>query len=88
METYPDSALMYTDSIVMPEKSLTKEKYMEYLVTKVQAKYKNYDDIREDTNILKQNIISIRNVIIKNTICMPISIAAAYVMKEENMKTP
>ncbi len=53
METYPDSALMYTDSIVMPEKSLTKEKYMEYLVTKVQAKYKNYDDIREDTNIFE-----------------------------------
>ena len=51
METSPDSAAMYLDSILMPEKFLKKEKYMEYLVTKVQAKYKNYDNIKEDTNI-------------------------------------
>ena len=51
MEASPDSAAMYLDSILMPEKFLKKEKYMEYLVTKVQAKYKNYDNIKEDTNI-------------------------------------
>ena len=51
METSPDTAAMYLDSILMPEKFLKKEKYMEYLVTKVQAKYKNYDNIKEDTNI-------------------------------------
>ena len=51
METSPDTAAMYLDTILMPEKFLKKEKYMEYLVTKVQAKYKNYDDIKEDTNI-------------------------------------
>ena len=51
METSPDTAAMYLDSILMPEKFLNKDKYMEYLVTKVQAKYKNYDNIKEDTNI-------------------------------------
>ena len=51
MEASPDTAAMYLDSILMPEKFLKKEKYMEYLVTKVQAKYKNYDNIKEDTNI-------------------------------------
>ena len=53
METSPDTAAMYLDSILMPEKFLKKEKYMEYLVTKVQAKYKNYDNIKEDTNIFE-----------------------------------
>ena len=33
METSPDTAAMYLDSILMPEKFLKKEKYMEYLVT-------------------------------------------------------
>ena len=51
METSPDTAAMYLDSILMPKKFLNKDKYMEYLVTKVQAKYKNYDNIKEDTNI-------------------------------------
>lgn len=53
VETAPDSALMYLDSIFMPEKFLNKEKYMEYLVTKVQAKYKNYENIKDDTNIFE-----------------------------------
>ena len=53
METSPDSAMMYLDSILIPEKFLKKDKYMEYLVTKVQAKYKNYDNIKEDTNIFQ-----------------------------------
>ena len=53
IETSPDTAAMYLDSILMPEKFLKKEKYMEYLVTKVQAKYKNYDNIKDDTNIFE-----------------------------------
>ena len=53
METSPDSAAMYLDSILMPEKFLKKDRYMEYLVTKVQAKYKNYDDIKDDTSIFE-----------------------------------
>lgn len=53
MEASPDTAAMYLDSILMPEKFLKKEKYMEYLVTKVQAKYKNYDNIKDDTNIFE-----------------------------------
>ena len=53
METSPDSAAMYLDSILIPEKFLKKDGYMEYLVTNVQAKYKNYDDIKDDTNIFE-----------------------------------
>ena len=53
METSPDSAIMYIDSILVPEKFLKKDKYMEYIVTNVQAKYKNYDDIKDDTNIFE-----------------------------------
>ena len=53
METSPDSAAMYLDSILMPEKFLKKDSYMEYLVTNVQAKYKNYDDIKDDTSIFE-----------------------------------
>ena len=53
VETSPDSAAMYLDSILMPEKFLKKDGYMEYLVTNVQAKYKNYDDIKDDTNIFE-----------------------------------
>ena len=53
METSPDTAAMYLDSILMPEKFLKKDRYMEYLVTKVQAKYKNYDNIKYDTNIFE-----------------------------------
>lgn len=53
METSPDTAAMYLDSILMPEKFLKKDKYMEYLVTNVQAKYKNYDNIKGDTNIFQ-----------------------------------
>ena len=53
METSPDTAAMYLDSILIPEKFLKKDRYMEYLVTNVQAKYKNYDDIKDDTNIFE-----------------------------------
>ncbi|MBQ8761412.1 MAG: hypothetical protein IJZ06_08335 [Bacteroidales bacterium] len=53
VETSPDTALIYLDSILIPEKFLKEERYMEYLVTKVQAKYKNYDNIKDDTNIFE-----------------------------------
>ena len=53
METSPDTAAMYLDSILMPEKFLNKDKYMEYIVTNVQTKYKNYDNVKEDTNIFE-----------------------------------
>ena len=56
IETNPDSTIVFLDSIIMPEKCLSKEKYMEYLVTKVQAKYKNYDIIKEDTNIFEAKV--------------------------------
>ena len=53
IESAPDSALMYLDSIFLPEKFLSKENYMEYLVTNVQAKYKNFEDIKDDTLIFE-----------------------------------
>lgn len=53
IESAPDSALMYLDSTFLPEKFLSKENYMEYLVTNVQAKYKNFKDIKDDTLIFE-----------------------------------
>lgn len=53
IESAPDSALMYLDSIFLHEKFLSKENYMEYLVTNVQAKYKNFKDIKDDTLIFE-----------------------------------
>ena len=53
IESAPDRALMYLDSIFLPEKFLSKENYMEYLVTNVQAKYKNFKDIKDDTLIFE-----------------------------------
>ena len=53
IESAPDSALLYLDSIFLPERFLSKENYMEYLVTDVQAKYKSFKDIKDDTLILE-----------------------------------
>ncbi len=53
IESAPDSALLYLDSIFLPEKFLRKENYMEYLVMNVQAKYKSYKDIKDDTLIFE-----------------------------------
>lgn len=53
IESAPDSALLYLDSIFLPEKFLSKEKYMEYLVTNVQVKHKNFKDIKDDTLIFE-----------------------------------
>lgn len=49
MENNPDSAMRLIDSLFYPEKSLSREQYMRYLVTRVQARYKNHRDIVEDT---------------------------------------
>lgn len=51
MEDRPDSAMLLIDSIFYPEKSLGKPQYMQYLVTRVQARYKNYRPVAEDTLI-------------------------------------
>ncbi len=51
MEDRPDSAMRLIDSIFYPEKSLRKPQYMQYLVTRVQARYKNYRSVAEDTLI-------------------------------------
>lgn len=53
VETAPDSALSYLDSIFLAEKFLSKENYMEYIITNVQAKHKNYKDIKDDTIIFE-----------------------------------
>lgn len=51
MENHPDSAMILIDSIFYPEASLRKPQYMQYLVTRVQARYKNYRPVAEDTLI-------------------------------------
>ena len=53
MEDNPDSALLLIDSIFYPEKSLNKQDYMYYQVAKVQAKYKTYRPVKEDTLIFE-----------------------------------
>ncbi len=53
VETAPDSALSYLDSIFLAEKFLSKENYMEYIITNVQAKHKNHKDIKDDTIIFE-----------------------------------
>lgn len=53
VDTHPDSAMQLIDSLFYPEKSLGKEQYMRFLVTKVQAKYKNHRPVNEDTLIFQ-----------------------------------
>ena len=91
METSPDSAAMYLDSILMPEKFLKKDGYMEYLVTNVQAKYKNYDDIKDDTNIFQTKAYFNKKVQkptakVLDTKCTPIYTVPASMTKEANTK--
>ncbi|MFT3995439.1 MAG: hypothetical protein QM660_14090 [Dysgonomonas sp.] len=52
VETNPDSSLILLDSITDPT-AMEHAKYMEYIVTKIQAKFKTYNDISEDTLIFK-----------------------------------
>ena len=49
---HADSAVNSLDSIYLPER-MGKEYYMQYLVTHVQAKYKAYRNIKNDTAVLE-----------------------------------
>lgn len=51
-QEYADSAANTLDSIYFPEK-MGKEYHMQYLVTYVQAKYKAYRDIKNDTAVME-----------------------------------
>lgn len=53
IEDHPDSAMQLIDSIFYPEKSLSHKRYMEFLVTQVQAKHKTYRPVAEDTLIFE-----------------------------------
>ncbi|WP_321518633.1 hypothetical protein [uncultured Bacteroides sp.] len=46
-----DSALRLIDSIYYPEKSFRKEQYMQYLVSRVRARYKTMHNIASDSSI-------------------------------------
>ena len=46
-----DSALNLIDSIFYPEKSFNKEQYMQYLVTRVRARYKTMHSIASDSAV-------------------------------------
>lgn len=51
IDTFPDSAMLLIDSIFYPEASLRKPQYMQYLVARVRAHYKNYRPIADDSLI-------------------------------------
>lgn len=51
-ENLSDSAANLLDSIYLPER-MGKEYHMDYLVTRVQAKYKAYRDVKGDTAVLE-----------------------------------
>ncbi len=53
VESNPDSAMSLIDFLFYPEKSLSHEQYMRFLVTQVQAKYKTRRPIHEDTLIFR-----------------------------------
>ena len=49
METSPEEAMNKIDSIFYPQTNLSKEQYMQYLVTQVQARHKTYRSLKNDT---------------------------------------
>ena len=51
-QDYADSAANALDSIYLP-RDMGREYYMEYLVTRVQAKYKAYRDVKNDTAVME-----------------------------------
>jgi len=51
VDTQPEKALLLIDSIFYPERSLSRREYMSYLVTRVQARHRNFLPIDEDTFI-------------------------------------
>lgn len=55
LETDPDSALSVLGSILYPEELNTKE-YNRYILLKIQAEYKSYQDITSDSTILSVNV--------------------------------
>lgn len=52
VEQNPSAAIILLDSIYLPEE-MNKDDYMQYIVTRIQAKYKNYQDITSDTLIFE-----------------------------------
>lgn len=53
MENNPDSAMLLIDSLFYPEKSLSHEDYMRYLVLHVQARYKTNRPVADDTLVFR-----------------------------------
>ena len=51
-QEYGDSAANALDSIYLP-RDMGREYYMQYLVTRVQAKYKAYRDVKNDTAVME-----------------------------------
>lgn len=51
LESDPDSALTILNAILYPE-DLNKEEYNRYVLLKIQAEYKSYQDITSDSTIL------------------------------------
>ena len=51
-QEYADSAANALDSIYLP-RDMGREYYMQYLVTRVQAKYKAYRDVKNDTAVME-----------------------------------
>lgn len=60
-EDRADSAIKFIDSITFFENDLNEEEYMQYLITKVQVRYKNYLPITLDTLIFKARDYMDRN---------------------------
>ena len=52
LQQYPDSAAKTLDSILLP-REMGKEYHMQFLITRVQAKYKAYRDIKRDTAVFE-----------------------------------
>lgn len=53
VEVDPEKSMLLLDSIQDPEGSLTKKQYMQYIVARVQVRYKNFLDITNDTAIFE-----------------------------------
>ena len=52
VENNPQEALLLLDSIPHPQE-MDKNHYMQYIVARVQARYKTYQDIKNDTLIVE-----------------------------------
>lgn len=72
LETDPDSALSVLDSILYPEE-LNAEEYNRYILLKIQAGYKSYQDITSDSTIL-----SVKEYYLKKEDIHNIALSAYY----------